>query len=427
MASCTRIDQCLQAYLDGELPHSERVVLDLHLEDCATCRASLQAQRQANAILFESFRPVRLQDDMSDYVLSHLPDMEHRQVDVAGVNRRVKHPARFREQMFRLVPIAAMFLLVGMAAVINSQWPEPDLVDESIGLVAAKTGESYRIADGRGDRRDVMVRDGAEPGDRFETGAGSSLMLMLMGPSELRMDQNTRVAIEDERTIEVYGGRVFLDVAKGRDLFRVRTPHGEVTVFGTRFDVRVGADDVQVIVEEGRVQLSSTDGRGLFRVLTRNQQGHLRDDASTILVDRIDASRATRWAFRIEPETDAREYFLTSVAPRYDADEVNAENVWLISTGDKVLQSVVLEWEPVPSYRSYKDYEIFVYTPDNEPIFLKRVGGAQFSDPGATELVLENTGDTTERHGAVVVKAVPTGASGASEITFSRVYAVLGN
>jgi len=297
--------------------------------------------------------------------------MEHAAVpvDVAGVNRRVKHPTRWRDRVFRLMPIAAAFLLVGMAAVINNNWPVPDYIDESIGLVASTTGQTYRIDAETQRRDDANLRESAEAGDRFETGAGSSLMLMLMGPSEVRMDQNTRIYVEDERTLSVEQGRVFLDVAKGRQLFRVRTPHGEVTVFGTRFDVQVGADTMRVIVEDGRVQLSSTDGRELFRVLTRDQQGELRRDADAIRVGGVNADRASAWAARIQPETEARELFLTSIAPRYDAEEINAENGWLISTGGKSLESIVLEWEPVNGPGAFTDYVIYVYTPENEPVF----------------------------------------------------------
>jgi len=240
------------------------------------------------------------------------------------------------------------------------------------------------------------------------------------------MDQNTRIYVEDERTLSVEQGRVFLDVAKGRQLFRVRTPHGEVTVFGTRFDVQVGADTMRVIVEDGRVQLSSTDGRELFRVLTRDQQGELRRDADAIRVGGVNADRASAWAARIQPETEARELFLTSIAPRYDAEEINAENGWLISTGGKSLESIVLEWEPVNGPGAFTDYVIYVYTPENEPVFRARVNGDVFLDPSSTEIELRNTGQHTRRLNAVFVKAVPTRVADAQSVTFSRVYAVLG-
>lgn len=51
----------LHAYLDGELPSSERVVVDTHLAQCATCRATLAEERalleRASALL-GSARPI---------------------------------------------------------------------------------------------------------------------------------------------------------------------------------------------------------------------------------------------------------------------------------------------------------------------------------------------------------------------------------
>src|SRR5439155_15691994 len=48
--SMSHVDEgTLHAYLDGELPSSERVALEAHLAQCATCRAGLEEERALRA------------------------------------------------------------------------------------------------------------------------------------------------------------------------------------------------------------------------------------------------------------------------------------------------------------------------------------------------------------------------------------------
>ena len=97
MASCTQIDNLLQAYIDGELGASERVILEQHLSDCAACAGLLRRQQRSSAALFEAYSAGRLTRDLSNQVLNHLPELESDREDVENINWRAKHPGRFDE------------------------------------------------------------------------------------------------------------------------------------------------------------------------------------------------------------------------------------------------------------------------------------------------------------------------------------------
>lgn len=65
-----------------------------------------------------------------------------------------------------------------------------------------------------------------------------------------------------ERRVELLSGEAYFDVAADRDRpFRVAARTVEVTVLGTRFDVRRDAGGASVSVEEGAVQVGSPTGR----------------------------------------------------------------------------------------------------------------------------------------------------------------------
>jgi len=79
-------------------------------------------------------------------------------------------------------------------------------------------------------------------------------------------------------------GEAYFAVAKDRARpFRVRTRAGTVEVLGTRFDLRVEADELRLIVTEGRVALQTANGR---RELVANEVGTV-NAAGTISVTTV--------------------------------------------------------------------------------------------------------------------------------------------
>ena len=426
MAKCTQIANRLQAYVDSELHGSDRVILDQHITECSDCRAQLRSFRRNSAFLFETFSEVRLDRDLTQYVLDHLPEMEQSALEVAGLNFRAKHPTRRRERLVRLVPIAAAFLLLFLAAVLNKNWPAPMMASDSIGIVAYSHGEVSRIKENSIEKDDAVVRTLASAGDRFETGANSSLMLMLLGPTELRAAENTRVLVHNERKLSVEKGRVFIHVDGSRQLFKVLTPAGDITVFGTSFDVWVEAQRTTVVVEEGEVQLASTADDSVFTIIRPGQMASVSPEQTSIHVRPADIALATEWARHIIADDEARTLFTSRIQPLRETLQVSGRPGYIVRTNNKPVEAIILEWEPTSAFVEYADYDLYVYNGRNESLFRSRIDGSVFSNPGVTTHEIKNTGNKRANHISIFVILVPADTDGKREVQIKDLKARIG-
>lgn len=102
----------LSAYLDGELPATERAALDAHLRDCAQCQRELAALRQTRALLRALPAPAAPRD-------FRLPA----QPAIATTGRR--GPPAWARPMQALGTIAAMIGLAFLIATALPQLPRP--------------------------------------------------------------------------------------------------------------------------------------------------------------------------------------------------------------------------------------------------------------------------------------------------------------
>ena len=102
--------------------------------------------------------------------------------------------------------------------------------------------------------------------ERIRTGPNASAVLRLADGTSIRMDSSTDVGFHREnaaRQVQVKTGMVHCDVAKqppGQPLV-FQTPHGELTVLGTAFDLLAVPVESRVRVLEGRVSWNS-EARG---------------------------------------------------------------------------------------------------------------------------------------------------------------------
>jgi transmembrane sensor len=96
------------------------------------------------------------------------------------------------------------------------------------------------------------------------TGANEVATVTLQDETVVRLAPGSRLTFfRDENTREVsLTGRAYFAVAKDPSRpFRVRLPHGEIEVLGTRFDVESRNADVQVAVVEGAVRVEAHGAR----------------------------------------------------------------------------------------------------------------------------------------------------------------------
>lgn len=412
MASCTQIDYLLQAYVDNALGHAERLILGHHVEECARCKKLLREHQQSSAMLFEALADQRLHRDLTPSILENLPELDTVPVDVADLNKRAKHPRVFRERTRRLIPVAAAILLVVLAGVIHKNWPEPSMDERILGVVISSNGEAYRVTSVTNEKTVAELKSFVKSGEVFETGPGATLMLAILGPTHIKMNQNSRILIHHSRRIEVTRGEALLDVGKDDKVFKVLTPSGEITVFGTTFDVLVSADRTEVVVEEGHVQIETEDEtfQPTKHLIESGQQVSVSRGRVPELSNNVDVYHVTKWARRIVADEEAKAIFINQVQPNHETAEASGELIYPIRTNNQPVKAVRIRWEPskAPMFAGHCDYAIYVYTDvDYQNLLFKgTIDGSVFADRTRASYELPNTGDRDTPQRVIFVKPV---------------------
>ena len=397
MASCTQIEQVLQAFIDDDLSDSERVIFEGHVAECKVCEKSLRIQQATSAELFEGFAAVRLRDDLTQSVLEHLPDTEFFPKDVAAINRRAKHPGGVKERLYRLVPVAAAALLVVLGAVIRDNWPGPAMPYDAIGVVTFAEGTSTRFDDESENDVRVKVEEYVRKGTPYRTSENGRLMLMLAGSTSVKLNRATSLVVHDERKITMNGGQAYFDVGKSNDRFHVYTPNGDVTVWGTSFDIQVTAMTTRIVLAEGQVDVRHKDFQDAWVMLQPGEMVKIVRDLNTMRARPADVTGLTIWARDMVSEETAGELFAAKILPQYGFKEIVVDDPYTFGVQDRHIESITISWVPSPDLWDYCSYDIRVYGDENTPIFSGRIDSAVFSASRDHSTVLLNpTGFTPD-------------------------------
>jgi len=424
VASCALIEGMLQAYIDGELAQSERVICEEHIADCPTCRGALRRQARVSVELFEVFAPCRLNRNLSAAVLQHLPEMDAPPSDVQGLNWRAKHPLDFLTRAGRFVPVAAVFLLVCLGVVLHSYWPTEEPFAGAIGVVTQNTGDASRVPDEAVTQELAQVKTFVKPGERYLTGEGSMLMLALCGPTQIKMNENTRIRVESDRQISLETGQVWLDIGKDGRLFKVATPSGKITVYGTTFDVRVDNQKTTVTVEEGQVMVENH--AAAFGSLSMGEQAEIGADDVALAKRQVDVRLATGWSRRIEADREAHDIFTKVILPKTEPLELLGQETWSIVTmrqGQEPapVKALVFEWKQSRS-SGHCAYDIYVSDEKMQSLFKARVLQTVFQN-GRRTYEMAVPGGTVQNVNVLHVQVVPDRSVGDNEVTFTKVSA----
>lgn len=424
MASCTQVEGLLQAFVDNELTPAERLVLEQHIIECERCARVLLTHKRCAATLFESFEADRLERDLTGSIMQHLPEMAPVPFDSLGTNWRVKHPHVWASWLARTGPVAAAAVILVLAALLTRYWPDRTPGVSAIGVVTQSAGAVQRIEASGTEREPVRVKEFVKSEERYETGDGSTLMVLLAGRTAVKLNQNTRVRVLDERRVGLEKGRIWLDVGADARLFRVVTPAGEVTVFGTVFDVEVSGKDAVVTVARGHVQVENDR---TFCLVEPDEQVRVTVGAPHLERQRADAARELAWANAIEPDAEARGIFESLMHERGERLEIPAERVFVVSTqqGDRRLEldSLRLEWEASPYAEALCSYDVYVSDQTLRPLFKTRIDGATLAAPDRRWLDVEIDGNVRDVQ-VYHVKIVPDFGAGHEEADFVQVYGI---
>lgn len=420
MASCRQIESLIQGYIDGEATESERLIFEEHVSECRVCSRALKRHKRSTALLFEVFDEHRLRLDLTPAVMAHLPEMDRSSTAVREVNWRAKHAGSGMTWFLRLVPALAPVLIIVLALAIFYSWPKNgNTASPTIGMVTFRHGQVMRSAGDSTERQSVSLSSYVSVGERFETGDDAAMMLSLAGPTEIKVAEDTRIKVHDERQISVERGRAWLHVGKNVRLFRVNTPPGNVVVFGTTFDVRVEEDMTVVTVAEGRVQVENDVA---FREINAGEQVVLRIGKRPLESISVDAETELAWANDITPDTGTQRTFAETVKPIYVA-HMPAEQVFVVQTNGRAVQSLTFEWKPEQGVANQGGYYVYVYDDHMNQLFSDHIRPEVFQVAECQSCDIMVPGEPIRDVRVLHIKVVPDGVAGDRETTFTKVSA----
>jgi transmembrane sensor len=203
----------------------------------------------------------------------------------------------------------------------------------------------------------------------YYSAPGQLRTLTLTDGSEMTLDGDSAVDVsmtDAVRDIHLRRGAAFFKVRHTGQPFVVHADNGEVTVLGTRFEVRREGQGTEVTVEEGRVAVSPLHGVAP-QVLTAGQRIDYRDGHAGALQS-VDPQQAFAWrdgrlSFRRVPLADA-----LAVVQRYYPQRI-------------VLLDTTLGARPVSGEFSNQDPQVILAA------FQAVLGFSQQRLPGGTLLI----------------------------------------
>lgn len=420
MASCGKVERHIQAHLDNELTAAERVVFEHHLSECAACARRVARAKATSALLFEAFAEVRLRESLRPKVMAHLPEMEHLAETHPSWQPQYK---RVRFQLLRtLAPALAPVLVLLLGITLFYSWPASEPAqDDVLGMVTQRTGLVLKHGADETDRQRVAVSGPVRTGERYETDADAALIVVLAGPTVLKADANTRFKVESDRKVVLEAGRIWLDVAKDPRLFRVETPSGGVTVFGTTFDVLVedavslAEPRMTVTVAAGEVHVESGVG---FAQLRPGQQVEVVRGQRTLEPRKVDPAEVMAWAAKLRPAADIDSRFVATAAS--DEDDTWGDTMFLVPVEGRQIRSIILSWLPDMYRTDHSGYHVYVYDSRSNPLCMDYIAGRVLdNDDDNSYVMLGDRAQMLEEVGFLKIRLVPD-RSGLHATTFKE-------
>ncbi len=392
MASCIQIEGMLQSYVDDEVSPSERLLIEEHLKGCEGCAAQMEKLRATDASVFEVLRQYSLHEDFAERVMAHLPDIPPA-VSVAESLRLQAHNEKNRTRRWfltavRLVPVVMPVILLILAALLWLAWPTFDAEQpDAVGMVLYSDGNATNVSSSAGAEMVASKGHGIQYGDSFTTGSDSRMLLGLAGPSHITVFENSVVVLEAEREVVLKKGRVFFDVSRDARHFRVHTPDGRITVFGTSFQVDIQNAGTEVTVVNGDVMV---ENESAFVRLNRNSQAFFNTAQTPTVRKNIDTSACVREARAITLDSGIEEQFLGRIVNSQSADRTGvSEQVFVVETAGSIVNALLLKWTPDPYTSGHAGYTVYVSDNSLNPLFKAAIPPETFREKQTGEMRIE--------------------------------------
>ncbi|HWI17709.1 MAG TPA: FecR domain-containing protein [Vicinamibacterales bacterium] len=175
---------------------------------------------------------------------------------------------------------AAALLVVAVALTVVNRLSVRGTPQESAPVASTLFGTSEVVFQHNGQARAGSVGEELLPGTRITTHGGRAAIVLANGV-ELRLDADTDITLDTERSMSLARGALYLDSS-----YRTGPPETVAIVargtvirdIGTRYEVRVSDHELRVRVRDGRVEVLSA-----FGLREADRGGQLRVTSTEIL------------------------------------------------------------------------------------------------------------------------------------------------
>jgi len=392
------------------------------MAECRQCAYQLDRQRAANAMLFDAFSEHRLQRSLVPDIMAHLPELDDARL-VRQVNQRLKYRPDFSRWFFAvMVPVVTVLVIALGLATLHALpgWQDKPVVAQAIGMVTFQHGTVRSLMPKDTVWKDADTHAPIARDEIFSTDKDSAMIASIAGPSMVKVAENGRVKVGDDRRVGLQSGKIWLHVAKsaqGKRVFRVHTPDGNITVFGTTFGVDVQDGKTLVTLLEGEV---TVENDVTFATLKPNQQIELKRGVSPLQPYSVNAANELAWADAIQPDGVAQADFLSTIHPLGET-VVRAENVWRVNTGNLTVTNMTFTWDPAKRRDNLCSYVVYVTDDAGHPLFVGRIESHDLAQDGRAQVELSVPADALQPNTTAYVRLVPDTASGAIETDFNDV------
>ena len=246
-------------------------------------------------------------DDLDATVRDLLRQPRPAAVDAARA-ARVRHAvhaawrdsARGTRRWRRAVAIAAAAVLVVATGLMLVNWLRERGTPQAAAPIASTLFvTSEVVVEHHGEKRAARVGEGLTPGTRVTTYGGRAAIVLANGV-ELRLDSNTAITLDAERSMSLTHGALYLDSSHRTgppDAVAIVARGTVIRDIGTRYEVRLSDQELRVRVRDGRVEVSSA-----FGMREADRGGQLSITSSGILSGRASTSGADwDWIVRAIP------------------------------------------------------------------------------------------------------------------------------
>ncbi|MBL7647544.1 MAG: zf-HC2 domain-containing protein [Candidatus Hydrogenedentes bacterium] len=417
MASCSQVSSLLQAYIDGELGNAEKSILEQHLRECPSCRHDLGEQNACSAKIFESLFTQRLRGGLRSQVLDHLPEMD-------PAPRMGSHPTdpQYARRRTRVVPFPRM-LLVAAAALLTlaglyfytGETAPSSVRPPAVGMVTYSNGNEVFCKAGEDETYVAAeLKSLVRPGDQFETLAKGRLAISLIGGSIVKANYSSGLTIQDNRRVSVEQGLTFFDVGRDKRLFNVKTPGGEILVFGTAFVVEVKSDATKVTVTEGDILVSNDLGK---TGVSKGNQLVFRMGEPLAEPYPVDAAKEAAWADEIVPDPEALALFRQTLESRAAINNsipaIPVYAVWNLA--DRHISEIQITWASDGRATGHCGYIVHVSDGQGNLLYIDTLDGSLFDDVNREKANLPLPGGPVTGIDVIHVKLVPDHRDGTIE------------